>query len=111
MGGRRGEGREVAARKVGGGEGRGGGEEEEGGGGGWDAGGGAERGSKGQSTPGPVDARIVPGQPGESQHQLEVTQPGHLKGKVLGMGAMNPDEDRDVVSDGSSRGGTAVNEL
>ena len=64
---------------------RDGGSSEEGrrGGRGCDAGGGAERGSEGEGTPGPVYARVVPGQPRKSQHQLKVTQPGHLKGKIF----------------------------
>ena len=65
-------------------------------GGGCDASRRAERRSEGERAPEPVDARVVPGQPWESQNQLEVTQPGHLKGKVLGMGAMNTDAGRDV---------------
>ena len=40
-----------------------------------------------------------------------MTQPGHLEGKILCMIAMNHDPGRDVVSDGSSRGGAAVDEL
>ena len=56
---------------------------------GCDAGRGTERRSKGEGTARPVNARVVPGQPGKSQYQLEVTQPGHLKGKFLGMTAMN----------------------
>ena len=92
----------VAAREVGGG------------GGGWgggDAGRGAKRGCEGEGTPGPVNTRIVLGQPGKTQHQLEVTQPGHLKGKVLGMTAMNTNAGRDIVSDGSNRWCTAINQL
>ena len=58
-----------------------------------------------------VNAGVVPGQPREPEDHLEVTQPGHFKGEVLCMSAMNPDPGRKVVSDGSSRGGTAVNEL
>ena len=111
MGGRRGEGREVAARKEGGGEEREG--EGRGGGGGWGchANRRAEGRGKGEGTTGQVDTGVVPGQPRGPEHHLEVTQPGHLKGKVLNMGAMNPDAGRDVLSDGSSRGDTAVNEL
>ena len=107
MGGRRGGGREVAARTEGGGEGRGG----EGGWWGCDAGRRAEGRGKGKGSTGPVNAGVVPGQPREAEHHLEVTQPGHLKGKVLRMSAMNPDPGRDVVSDGASRGGIAVYEL
>ena len=51
--------------------------------GGCNAGGGAEGRCKGKGTPRPVDARVVPGQPRKSQHQLKVTQPGHLKGKIF----------------------------
>ena len=47
----------------------------------------------------------------DPEDHLEVTQPGHLEGKILRMSAMNLDPGRDVVSDGSSRGGTAVYEL
>ena len=81
--------------------------------GGWgcDAGRRAEGRGKGEGTTGPVDTGVVPGQPGEPEHRLEVTQSGHLKGKVLGMAAMYPDPGREVVGDGSSRGRTAVDEL
>ena len=74
------------------------------GGRGCDAGRGAERRSEGEGTPGPVNARVVPGQLGKSQHQLEVTRPGHLKGKILRVIAMNTNACRDVMSDGPSRG-------
>ena len=90
VGGRRGEGKMVAAREVGGGGG--------------DAGRGAERGCEGEGTPGPINTRVVPGQPGKAQHQLEVTRPGHLKGKILRVIAMNTNACRDVVSDWPSRG-------
>ena len=73
-------------------------------GGGGDAGRGAERGCEGEGTPGPVNTRVVPGQLGKAQHQLEVTQPGHLKCKVLGVIAMNTNACRDIVSDGPRRG-------
>ena len=78
---------------------------------GCEAGGGAEGGGEGKGTPGPVYAGIVAGQPRKPEDHLEVTQPGHLKGKVLGMAAMYPDPGREVVGDGSSRGRTAVDEL
>ena len=113
MGGGGGEGREVAARKVGGGEGGKGGEGEErgGGGGGCVAGRGTERRSESERTPRPIDARVVPGQPWEPQHELEVAQSGHLEGKFLGMGAMDTDAGREVVGDKTSRGCTAVDKL
>ena len=90
--------------------GRRGGEER----GGWrgsETGGGAEGGGEGKGTPGPVYARVVPGQPREPEDHLKVTQPGHLEGKILGMAAMDPDPGREIVGDGSSRGRTAVDEL
>ena len=71
---------------------------------GCDAGRGTERRSESERAPGLVDARGVPGQPWEPQHQLEVTQPGHLEGKVLCMSAMDTDAGREVVGDGTSRG-------
>ena len=111
-GGRKERGRERGSSENGrrrGGEGRGG----ERGGGWWrcDASRRAKGRGKGKGTTGPVNAGVVAGQPREPEHHLEVTQPGHLKGEVLRMSAMNPDPGRDVVSDGSSRGGTAVYEL
>ena len=39
---------------------------------------------------------------------MEVTQLGHLKGKVLGVIAMNTNACRDIVSDGPSRGYTVL---
>ena len=82
--------------------------------GGWwgcDAGRGAEGGGEGKGTTGPIDAGVVPGQPREPEDHLEVTQPGHLEGKILWMIAMNSDSGRKIVSDGSSRGGAAADEL
>ena len=76
-----------------------------------EAGGGAEKRGEGKGTPGPVDAGVVPGQPREPEDHLEVTQPGHLEGKILGMAAMDPDPGRQVVGDGSSRGRAAVYEF
>ena len=49
--------------------------------------------------------------PREPQHQLEVNQPGHLKGKVLGMRTVDTDPGREIVGDRASRGGTAINKL
>ena len=60
---------------------RGGCGEEGGGRGGGQAGGAAQERSKLQLPLGPVDAGIVALQPGKSQHQLEMTQVGHLKGE------------------------------
>ena len=94
VGGRRGEGREVAARTEGEGE-EGGGE----GRGGWwgcDAGRGAKGGGEGEGIPGPVYAGVVTGQPQEPEDHLKVTQPGHLEGEILGMAAMDPDPSRQV---------------
>ena len=110
-GGRKERGRERGSSENGrrrGGEGRGGE------GGGWwrcDAGRRTKGRGKGKETTRPVNAGVVPGQPRKAEHHLEVTQPGHLKGKVLYMSAMNPDPGRDLVSDGYSRGGTTVYEL
>ena len=40
---------------------------------------------KRQNSRRPVDAGVVAFQPGKPEHQLEVTQPGHLEGEFLGM--------------------------
>ena len=40
-------------------------------------------GGKGDSTLTPVNARVVAGKPRETQHQLEVSKGGKLKGKVF----------------------------
>ena len=40
-------------------------------------------GRKGKGTLVPADAGIVPSQPGKAKNQLEMAQPGNLKGKVL----------------------------
>ena len=76
-----------------------------------EAGKGVEGGGEGKGTPGLVNAGIVPGQPREPEDHLEVTQPGHLEGKILCMIAMNSDPGREIVSDGSNRGRAAVYEL
>ena len=46
-------------------------------------GGRTEGGGKGESTLTPVNARVVAGKPRETQHQLEVSKGGKLKGKVF----------------------------
>ena len=48
-----------------------------------------ERGGKGEGTVTLVNTRVVAGQPRETQHQLEVSERGKLKGKVFGMAGMN----------------------
>ena len=40
-------------------------------------------GGKGESTLTPVNARVVAGKPRETQHQLEMSKGGKLKGKVF----------------------------
>ena len=40
-------------------------------------------GGKGEGTLTPVNARVVAGEPRETQHQLEVSKGGELKGKVF----------------------------
>ena len=92
-----------------GGGGRGG--EGKGGRGRGDAGSGAEKRGECESTRPPIDAGIVPGQPRETQDHLEVTQTGDLKGEDLGMGAMDTESSGEVVSDGASGGGAAINEF
>ena len=51
--------------------------------------GGAEGGGKRQNSRRPVDAGVVAFQPRKPEHQLEVTQPGHLEGEFLGMRSVN----------------------
>ena len=48
-----------------------------------EAGGRTERGGKGEGTLTLVNTRVVAGQPRETQHQLEMSEGGKLKGKVF----------------------------
>ena len=44
---------------------------------------------EGEGANPPVNARVVPSQPGEAQDQLEVSQREHLKGKGFSVMVMN----------------------
>ena len=59
----------------------------------------------------PVNARVVPSQPGEAQDQLEVSQREHLKGKGFSMVAMDAKLRGEKVSDRASGGTAAINEF
>ena len=48
-----------------------------------EAGEGTKGGGKGEGTLTPVDTRVVAGNPRETQHQLEVSKGGKLKGNVF----------------------------
>ena len=75
------------------------------------AGGAAQKGSKLQLSLGPVDAGIVALEPGKSQHQLEMTQVGHLEGESFGMNPMDAHAGRKVVSDRTGGRDTAIDHL
>ena len=57
----------------------------------------------------PVDEGIVARQPGESQHELEVSELDDVQGDVLRMQPMNPKPGGNEM--GNRGCGTAVNEL
>ena len=59
----------------------------------------------------PVDAWVVPCQPREAEDELEMAKASHLKGEVLGVGAMDTQAGRDVVGDRIMRGSAAINKL
>ena len=48
-----------------------------------EAGGRTKRGGKGEGTLTPVNTRVVAGKTRKTQHQLEVSERGKLKGKVF----------------------------
>ena len=68
-----------------------------------------KRGGKGEGTLTPVNTRVVAGKPRKTQHQLEVSERGKLKGKMFGMAGMNTKVGWEVVGNGSCRGTAAVN--
>ena len=59
----------------------------------------------------PIDAGIVPGQPRKAQHQLEVRQPGDLKGETLRVGGMNTQAGGKVMGDRTGAGAATIDEL
>ena len=67
-------------------------------------GGGAEWEGEGEGASLPVNAGVVPCQPREAQHQLEVRQPGDLKGETLRVGGMNTQAGGKIVGDRTDAG-------
>ena len=59
----------------------------------------------------PVNARVVPSQPGETQDQLEVGQREHLKGKEFSVMDMNTECTGVGVSERTSRWAAAIDEF
>ena len=51
----------------------------------------------------PVNAGIVPSQPGKTQDEREVAEASDLEGEVLGVGAMDADPGGKVMGDRTSR--------
>ena len=72
-------------------------------------GGETEGGVEGKGARLPIDARVVAGEPRESQNQRKVGQRNQLKGNLFCVPAMNANAGRIEVGDGSGR--TAVDEL
>ena len=70
-----------------------------------------EGGGKGEGTVMPVDAWVVPCQPREAEDELEMAKASHLKGEVLGVGAMDTQAGREGVGDRTMRGSAAINKL
>ena len=56
----------------------------------------------------PIYAGVVPCQPRKPQDQLEMCQPGDLKGKGFRMGGMDAQPGREVVGDWASGGTVAI---
>ena len=73
-----------------------------------EAGGRTKGGGKGEGTLTPVNTRVVAGKPRKTQHQLEVSERGKVKGKVFVMASMNTKVSGEVVGYGSSGGTAAV---
>ena len=82
-----------------------------GGGGRGEAGCGAEGRGKGEGASLPIDAGIVPGQPRKPQYQLDVRQPGDLKGETLCVGGMNTQAGGKIVGDRTGVGAATIDEL
>ena len=59
----------------------------------------------------PIDAGIVPSQPRKAQHQLEVRQPGDLKGETLRVGGMNTQAGGKIMGDRTGAGAATIDEL
>ena len=59
----------------------------------------------------PIYAGVVPCQPRKPQDQLEMGQPGDLKGKGFRMGGMDAEPGGEVVGDGASVGSASINQL
>ena len=75
------------------------------------ASGGAQWGGGGEGASLPVNAGVVPCQPREAQHQLEVRQPGDLKGETLCVGGMNTQARGKIVGDRTGAGAATIDEL
>ena len=53
----------------------------------------------------------MPGQPREAQHQLEVRQPGDLKGETLRVGGVNTQAGGEIVGDRTGAWAATIDEL
>ena len=71
-------------------------------------GGGAESGSEGEHTGGPVNARIMAYKPREAEDELEMAQLHHVGGKDFRVHTMNAERGREVVHDGPGGGRAAI---
>ena len=70
--------------------------------------GGAESGSEGERTGGPVNARIMAHKPWKTEDELEMAELHHMGGKVFRVHTMNAKRGREVVSDGPCGGSAAI---